>query len=53
MMNHINNTARTSLNRITPFKLAQILLDKSLLENLELNHIPADEVHLKPALYKK
>ena len=53
MMNHINSTARASLNGNTPFKLAQMLLDKSLLEKLSLKHIPADEVHLKPALLKK
>ena len=53
MMNHINSTARASLNGNTPFKLAQMLLDKSLLESLDLKHIPADEVHLKPALFKK
>ena len=50
MMNHINSTARASLNGNTPFKLAQMLLDNSLLEKLSLKHIPADEVHLKPAL---
>ena len=53
MMNHINSTARASLNGNTPFKLAQMLLDKSLLESLGLKHIPADEVHLKPARFKK
>jgi IS30 family transposase len=53
MMNHINSTARDSLNGNTPFKLAQMLLDNSLLEKLSLKHIPADEVHLKPALIKK
>ena len=53
MMNHINSTARASLNGNTPFKLAQMLLDNSLLEKLSLKHIPADEVHLKPALLKK
>lgn len=53
MMNHINSTARTSLNGNTPFKLAQMLLDISLLDKLSLKHIHADEVHLKPALLKK
>ena len=37
----------------TPFRLAQMLLDKLLLENLALKHVPTDEVHLKPALFKK
>ncbi|SUY47125.1 putative transposase for insertion sequence element [Clostridium putrefaciens] len=53
MINHINSTARASLNGNTPFKLAQMLLDNSLLEKLSLKHISADEVHLKPALFKK
>lgn len=52
-MNHINSTARASLNGCTPYKLAQLLLDKSLLEKTLLIEIPADEVHLKPALLKK
>jgi len=52
MMNHINSTARASLNGNTPFKLAQILLDNSLLEKLSFKHILADEIHLKPALLK-
>ena len=53
MMNHINSTARASLNGYIPFKLAQILLDSSLLEKLSLKYIAIDELHLKPALLKK
>ena len=53
MMNHINSTARASLNGNTPFKLAQMLLDVSMLDKLSLKHIHADEVHLKPALFNK
>ena len=53
MINHINSATRDSLNGKTPFKLAQMLLDNSLLDKLSLEHIPADEVHLKPALLKK
>lgn len=53
IMNHINSTARASLNGTTPYKLAQLLLDRSLLEKLSLVEIPADEVHLKPTLLKK
>lgn len=53
MMNHINSAARASLNGNTPFKLAQMLLDNSLLDKLSLKHISADEVHLKPALFLK
>ncbi|MCR1951636.1 IS30 family transposase [Clostridium sp. DSM 100503] len=53
MINHINSTARASLNGNTPFKLAQMLLDVSLLDKLSLKHIHSDEVHLKPALFNK
>ena len=53
MMNHINSTARASRNGCNPFRLAQILLDKVLLESLDLRPIPPDEVLLKPALLKK
>jgi len=53
MINHINSTARASLNGNTPFKLAQMLIDNTLLDMLSLKHVPADEVHLKPALLKK
>jgi IS30 family transposase len=53
MMNHINSTARASLNGNTPLKLAQMLLDVSILDKLSLKHIHADEVHLKPALFNK
>ncbi|MGL5152743.1 MAG: hypothetical protein ACRC7N_19480 [Clostridium sp.] len=49
MINHINSTARASLNGNTPFKLAQILLDSLLLDKLSLKHIASDDVHLKPA----
>ena len=52
MMNHINSTARASLNDKTPWELAQLLMNHSLLEVLSLEEIPADEVHLKPALLK-
>lgn len=53
MINHINSAARASLNGNTPFKLAQMLLDKKLIETFNFKHIPSDEVHLKPALLKK
>ncbi len=52
LMNHINSTARASLNDNTPFGLAQMLLDESLLNSCSLQLIPADDVHLKPALLK-
>ncbi|MEG0672310.1 IS30 family transposase, partial [Clostridium sp.] len=36
MINHINSTTRASLNGNTPFKLAHMLLDNSLLDKLSL-----------------
>jgi len=50
--NHINSTARANLNDSTPFKLAQLLLDDTLLNTCRMELIPPDEVHLKPALLK-
>lgn len=50
--NHINSTARASLNGHTPFELAQLLLDKKLIQICHLNQIPADQVILKPSLIK-
>jgi IS30 family transposase len=50
MINHINNTARDGLNGKTPFKLASVLLDQSVIDYLELQYITPDEVTLKPAL---
>lgn len=52
MANHINSTARASLNGHTPFELAQMLLDKKLIELCRLTSIPADQVILKPSLLK-
>lgn len=52
LANHINSAVRTSLNRNTPFKLAQFLQDESLLSQLNLCEILPDNVHLKPALFK-
>lgn len=52
MINHINSTARDSLNGCTPFKLSQMLLDNHLHAALSLQEIPPDEVHLKPLLLK-
>lgn len=52
MTNHINSVARVKLNDLTPFKLAQLLLDKSLFDMCHLKLIPSDEVVLKPSLLK-
>ena len=50
--NHINSVARASLNGCTPFKLAQLLIDRKLLELCNLEDIPSDQVILKPTLLK-
>ena len=53
MMNHVNSTARASLNGRTPFELASLLLPKSLLRFLGAKRIPHDDVLLKPKLLKR
>lgn len=52
MMNHINSTARDGLNGHSPFELASLLLDESVLNSLQLEQIPPDKVVLKPYLLK-
>ena len=52
-INHINSTARASLNGACPFELAHLLLDHSLFGKFSLDLIPADDVILKPLLLKK
>lgn len=52
MMNHINSTARASLNGCTPFQLALLLLDAKLMSLMDLRSVPADQIHLKPDLIK-
>lgn len=52
MMNHINSTARDSLNGRTPFELASLLLPDTLLSWSGAAAVPHDEVLLKPRLLK-
>jgi len=52
-VNHINSTARASLDGATPFQLALNQLDHSLFAKLNLKQIPANWVTLKPQLIKK
>lgn len=52
MMNHINSTARDSLNGCTPFQLSQLLNGSILHEKLSYQKIAPDDVMLKPALLK-
>ena len=53
LINHINSTARDSLNGRNPFELASLLLDPIVLKTLGLKRIEHDEVFLKPNLLKK
>ncbi len=52
LMNHINSTARDSLNGCTPYKLSLLLLNNRLHQALSLQEILPDDVVLKPALLK-
>ena len=53
LANHINSTARASLNGLTPFKLAELLLGKEALTAFRLREIDADNIILTPELLKK
>ena len=50
---HINSTARDSLNGKTPFDLAEVVLDKKVLAFSGRKKVSPDDVLLKPALLKK
>ena len=52
LANHINSTARASLNGRNPYELAQLLLHSKLFKVLNLKSINADEVMLKSSLLK-
>ncbi len=52
LVNHINSTARDSLNSCTPYQLSRLLLDNSLHTELSLQVIQPDDVILKPVLLK-
>lgn len=49
---HINSTARESLNRNSPRDLADILLPHEALDKLDLRRIPADDILLTPRLLR-
>lgn len=53
LMNHINSTARASLNGRTPFELASLLLDQMVIDVLGLQKIAHDDVFLKSSLLKE
>ncbi len=53
-MNHINSTKRPGLGNKSPYELVADDDEdmQELLRLLKMDHIPADEVHLKPSLFK-
>ena len=52
MINNINNYRRASLNWLSPYEKAQMILDPKLLNELGLRKIKPDDVTLKPILQK-
>lgn len=53
LASHINGAPRASLNGLTPFQLAQMLLGSQALEAFRIREISADSVCLTPELLKK
>jgi len=53
MINHINSSARASLNGRTPFELASLLLGPDAVNALGLHMIQPDDIILTPKLLKK
>jgi IS30 family transposase len=53
LANHINSTARASLNGRTPLELAQLLLEKHSFNAFGLREISCDDIILKPKLLKQ
>ena len=52
MINNINNYKRASLNWLSPYEKAQMILGPKLLNELGLRKIKSDDVTLKPILKK-
>jgi len=53
MMSHINSYSREKLNDKSPFDMFGFIYGYDVLEKLEINRIPANEILLKPSLLKK
>jgi len=47
-MNHINSSARASLNGLPPIRLAQLLFDQEALNAFKLREISPDDIILTP-----
>ena len=52
IMNHINSSARASLNGLPPIKLAQLLFDQETYNVFKLREISPVDIILKPDLIK-
>ena len=53
LLNHINSTARASLNGRNPYELARLLLKKDLFKVIGAKKVAADKILLKPARLKR
>ena len=53
MINNINSYKRASLNWLSPYEKAQMILDSKLLKDLGFIKIKSDDVKLKPILLKR
>lgn len=52
IMNHINSSARASLNGVPPIRLAQLLFDQEAYKALKFREISPDDIILTPDLLK-
>ena len=52
IMNHINSSARASLNGLPPIRLAQLLFDQGTYDALNFREISPDDIILTPDLLK-
>lgn len=53
MMNHINSYKRKKLNHRTPYETFSFYYGEELLQKLECISVPAENIILKPRLFKK
>lgn len=52
IMNHINSSARASLNGLPPIRLAQLIFDQDTYKSFKFKEISPDEIILTPDLVK-
>ena len=53
MMNHINSYSRESLGNKSPYEVFRFLYGDNLLNLLGCTTIPAEQIILKPSIFKK